>query len=506
MLALGAVGLVTALIGVTAADARIGNVSILYLPSVLIVAVRLGRGPAIVASVASFFLYDFFFIEPRYQLTVGDAEGWVTLLLLLLTAAVTGQLTADQRARARIAEEREREAVVLYDVARLTADPDLDVALHAIAQRIRAELGVDAVAIELAGDAGRPRWTIAGASDAEGSLRAAAASSALGPGPMPSSVRRGEPGRWVRLVHPSERRQQLAANVAAVPVLSGDTRIGSILLLLEPATRFSPSDDRLLSAVATQLGIARERARLRHEASEAEALRRADELKDALLDAVSHDLRTPLASILAAASSLHQRDVTWTAGERDEFLSAIEGEARRLDRLVGNLLDLSRIDAGRLRPQKSWYDPGALVDDVVARLRSVTAGHPVTTQVPDDLPPVPLDYVEIDQVLSNLIENAARYSPSGTEISIGVERGDSAVVFRVRDHGPGITSEAERELFTPFQPVMHADRRNGSGIGLGLAVSRRLVEAHGGRIWLERPVDGGSCFTFRLPVDGVPAT
>src|SRR6185312_15362038 len=163
-----------------------------------------------------------------------------------------------------------------------------------------------------------------------------------------------------------------------------------------------------------------ERARLRQEATEAEILRRTDELRAALLNAVSHDLRTPLATIMASAGSLRQQDVAWTADERQAFAQAIEEQAERLNRLVGNLLDLSRIEGGVLRPQKTWYDVGMLVEDVLRRLEPVTRRHRITLAVPDDLPPVLLDPVEIDDVLSNLVENSARYSPPETDIGIEV--------------------------------------------------------------------------------------
>ena len=147
-------------------------------------------------------------------------------------------------------------------------------------------------------------------------------------------------------------------------------------------------------------------ARLRDEANEAEVLRRGDQVKSALLDAVSHDLRTPLSSILASAGSLRQRDVEWDEEARRSFAEAIEQEAHRLDRIVGNLLDLSRLESGTLQPDRGWYEPTALINEVAARLRPLVAPHPLALDLPDELPPVHLDYSEVDQVLSNLIENA----------------------------------------------------------------------------------------------------
>jgi K+-sensing histidine kinase KdpD len=243
-----------------------------------------------------------------------------------------------------------------------------------------------------------------------------------------------------------------------------------------------------------------ERDRLRERATEAEVHRQADELKTALLGAVSHDLRTPLASIIASAGSLRQHDVVWTDAEQESFLSDIEGEARRLARIVANLLDLSRMESGTLRPERGWYDVAALVDDVLGRLRAATRDHPVRVRVSDDMPPVPLDYVEVDQVLSNLVENAVRHTPGGTEIWITVERSEGEAVITVSDSGPGIP---EAELPRLFDPFVRAARRKGGpgGVGLGLAIARGLVEAHGGRITAENRAGGGATFRFTLPLE-----
>jgi two-component system sensor histidine kinase KdpD len=254
----------------------------------------------------------------------------------------------------------------------------------------------------------------------------------------------------------------------------------------------------LLSAVAHQLGLALERLRLQREATEAEVLRRTDELRKALLNAVSHDLRTPLSSIMASAGSLRQDDVSWTEDQRREFAEAIENEAQRLNRLVGNLLDLSRIEAGSIRPEKSWYDLGSLIHEVAGRLRSVTAGHKLTINVPDGLQPVLFDYVEIDQVLSNLIENAVKYTPAGTEICVSARAAGNQVEVEVADRGAGIPEATLPRLFDAFYRASDSGLAKGSG--LGLAVAKGLVEAHGGSIRIENREGGGTRFVFTLPL------
>lgn len=324
-------------------------------------------------------------------------------------------------------------------------------------------------------------------------------------GQAPAAGQRGATGPWARLwrPHPAGRNGAIAGRndrVHAVPVRAADRRVGTIYLV-RPADggRFDAADDRLLSAVAGQMGLVVERERLRREATDAEVLRRTDQLRTALLNAVSHDLRTPLASIIASAGSLRQSDVVWTDEDRADFARAIEDRAQRLDRIVSNMLDLSRIEGGMLRPEKGWYDLGALIEDVVGRLRGTTSRHQVTVDVEDDLPPVLLDYVEIDQVLSNLIENAVKYAPAGTAILVRARRSDAELRVVVADQGPGVPAAAMPQLFDPFYRI---DRSGPpvKGLGLGLAVARGLVEAHDGRLWAESRPGEGATFIFTLPL------
>lgn len=505
-LAILGVGLVTLLL-VKLGFGHLANASMLYIIVVLVAALVLGRGPAIVAAVAAFLGSNFFLVEPRFTFTVADPDEWIALLLLLLTAVVTGHLAAGQRARAEEAAEHERQARVLYDIAVLMAEPNLAHALTTVVERLRSELAVSAVRIQVAGREGRTMVSAAaGEPEAVEALKEAPMASAdvLTGGTPAQGAAAGRPGRWIRVAAPyaSRRGPGRGLRLLRVPIPSAGAD-GEVSLVTRAAGEFSPAASRLLTAVAAQLGPAMERARLRAEATDAEVLRRTDEAKSALLDAVSHDLRTPLSSIIASAGSLLQQDVVWTDAERRGFAGLIEQEAKRLDRIVGNLLDLSRIEGGTLRPDQAWFDPAALVHDVLARLRPVTERHAVRVDMPDELPAVLLDYSEIDQVLSNLVENAARYTPTGSEIVIGARVEDGSLRVTVQDNGPGLAGVEPSGLFQPFYRPRRGARR--SGIGLGLAVARGLVEAHGGRISAENVPGGGARFEFTIPASAPSA-
>lgn len=505
---LAIVALFTGIIALVRASADVSNVSMLYLLAVMATAVLFGSWPAIFAAVASFVAFNFFFLHPRQTLTVADDEEWVALGLLLASGVVTGQLASIMRERAQEAQRREREAIILYDLVRMMSAPGLREALTDVAERLRVELGMGAVLLALGRHAPVQAEAVAGDTESVQIAREAVplAEMILATGRPPSPGERGAPGRWIRVVRPGARaanQSPAGGRVRTVPVqLEGQHAASLMLVRAAGAPPLSPADDRLLSAVAHQLGLALQRLRLQHEATEAEALRRTDELRAALVNAVSHDLRTPLSSILASAGSLLQTDVDWTEEQKQAFARAIVDEARRLDRLVGNLLDLSRIESGNIHPEKGWYDLASLISEVAGRLQWLMSGRDVSLEVPEDLPPVHFDYVEIDQVVSNLVENAVAHTPPGTGISLRARQSGDHVEVSVTDNGPGIPPQDLPHIFKPF---FRGSPRGGGRGGLGLAVARGLVEAHGGRIQAENRPEGGARFSFTLPLGERPA-
>jgi two-component system sensor histidine kinase KdpD len=366
------------------------NASMLYLGAVLIVAVFFGRGPAIAASIAAFLTFNFLFVEPTLTFTVASPDEVLGLFTFLLVAIVTGQLAARLRVRAEDAEAREREARLLFDLSTILASQRLRPALEAVAERLRVELHVEAVAVELRDpETGLAKVVVGDAEAAHLARRQAAQVQVLNTRSQAGTSATG-PGRWVRVSPPRGASQPAEdRGVIRVPIRSGGSEpVGDLVLVTARDARTLPAPDaRLLATSANQLALAIEQDRLRQEATDAELLRRTDELRSALIDAVAHDLRTPLASIIASAGSLRQADVTWTEAERRDFLEAIEDEAERLNRIVGNLLDLSRIQGGSLVPSRDWHDIGLVIRDSVARLRPVIGSQRVEIDLPPDLGP-----------------------------------------------------------------------------------------------------------------------
>jgi two-component system sensor histidine kinase KdpD len=273
------------------------------------------------------------------------------------------------------------------------------------------------------------------------------------------------------------------------------------------ATDFSADERRLLTTFANQAALAIERANLIEEATRAAALAQADQLKSALLTAVSHDLRTPLASIKASATSLLQENIHWDAATQRDFLTAINEETDRLTRLVGNFLDLSRIQGGALRPEREWYDIAEVIGAVTRRLAPLMEAHPLRVAIAPDLPLLHFDYVEIAQVLANLIENAAKYSAPGTDIIVAADSEEGDVRVCVTDHGFGIPAADLSYVFDTFYRVQRSGQGRGiAGTGIGLAICKGFIEAHGGRIGVSSTVGQGTTFSFTLPVTAVRQT
>jgi two-component system, OmpR family, sensor histidine kinase KdpD len=481
------------------------NIGLLFLLLTLMISAIWGRAPGLIAALLTNLSLNFFFIEPLHHFTVQEPRNVGGLGIFLLVSVVGSSLLTAAKDAAGQARRRQAETQIALTMSReMSGQLEPEAALRQLCREATGAFDAPGAAVLKVGDG----WSVLASAGEESAARVpgaderAVADRAASTGAIQGLGRSGvSQTRAPRIVFPAGRRAAYpdARSFAMVPLKVGDRLLG-VLRLDGPIgdTPFRDHPEDLLSAIASEAALAIHRAELSQAAAHAEALREADELKTALLNAVSHDLRTPLASIIASAGSLQQDDVRWTDEERLSFAEAIEHEAQRLDRLVGNLLDLSRIESGSLRPEKGWYDLGPLVGEVLGRLKPTLAQHVVTTDLADNLPPVSLDYIEIDEVLTNLVENAIKYTPPGTEIGVSTRMSGDNVMVEVDDRGPGIPTLSLPHIFEPFYRVKGSKAR---GTGLGLAVARGLIEAHGGRIWAENRPDGGAKFLFTLPLD-----
>jgi two-component system sensor histidine kinase KdpD len=493
--ALALVGAMTAVLAPVRERLGQVNVVLLFLLLVLIAAARWGWGPGIFASLAANLAYNFFFVSPVHTFTVQEPHNAVTLPVFLLVAALTSALLGRARVGEAAARRREQETAVLYDLSRvIIVTPDARSALTAVCERARETFAVDGCVV-LAPQDGRLA-TVAASSSTERTTtdyERHAAEEAFATGEIVFVGGRGP--RRPRIVGMADRR----APVVYVPLRVGGQTVGALEVVGTLRARVFTADElRLLAAFADIAALALDRDRLLRQAAGAEALRETDRLKSALLSAVSHDLRTPLASIKSAVSGLLDPDVMWDEATRRELLTAVDEETDRLTRFVANLLDLSRIEGGALRPDTDWYDVRELLETATARLGRMAARHRLTLHIDEEIGEAPLDYVQISQVIANLVENAAKFAPEGTEIRVAARRLPDAVELSVADQGPGIPPEERDHVFEKFYRAPGAGRR-AHGAGLGLAICKGLVEAHGGRIRAEDAPGGGARFVVMLP-------
>ncbi|MBO0782692.1 MAG: DUF4118 domain-containing protein, partial [Ktedonobacteraceae bacterium] len=498
----------------------IPNISLIYLPVVLALASTRGLYAAVVASITAFFTFDFFLIMPFYTFTIARFEEWLALFIFLATAIITGQLASALRRRAEEATQREWETRILYELVKATTSEEdiekqLSIIAHAVVD-VFASSGVYDCAIILLDEQGKLTLRAAARQPvAEMHLSADeehSADLAMAQGQTVDLYANTNSSSSLKEVSSHHLRRVLTRRPAGyryvrlIPLHFGTKALGVARLLMEDSGRsfrigLGAEETRLDPRMAffwtflEQAEAVMERARLRRENLQVELLRRTDALRTALLSSVSHDLRTPLASIKASASSLLQEDVQWSEEERKSFAMAIEREADRLNRLVGNLLDMSRIEGGALKLEKEWYPLDELIHDVLGHMQNVLQGREIHTTVPPDLPPVEIDYLQMDQVLTNLLENALRYTSSSIEITAEVV--DKELQVSVADRGPGIPRADLERIFDKFYRVARrAGTSSAMGTGLGLAVCRGIIEAHGGHIWAEERPGGGAIFRF----------
>ena len=497
-----ALALVTGLVAVLQGDLKVANPSAAYLLAVVALAVVFGTRAAVAGSIAAFLLYDYLFVDPRFTLTVAAIEEWFNLALLLVVGIVCGRLAGAQRDRAREAETRERVTRALFEISReLASAQSAGPAMVVIAELLRVETRMERVWIG-----------ISSAGSQERVMADSGPPPPIAPPPVHFVLRRmpgDEPAQWVKVhapkgLHAGEKPAGGPGSASEITlrilITSNGVTLGSIWTRrTRQAGLPERPETRVLAAAADQLGRALERDRLVREAMSVEVARRSDALKSALLDSVSHDLRTPLASIRAAAGSLMDPTVNWSAEDERATAASIDREADRLNRLVSNILDLSRIEAGGLVARHSAFPLEDLIPDVLERLRPLLGPRPIEVDIPPGLPPIDIDEVFIDQVLTNLLENTARYAGAGVAVRVSARQVEPGqILLTIEDAGPGVPADALPHLFEKFYRVPRTGEGARRGTGLGLAVVRGLVETMGGRITARPSAMGGLAMDLEL--------
>ena len=481
------------LVRVGSAAPDLANVVLVYLLAVVLVAVRLGRGPAVLASVLGVATFDFFFVPPFYTFAVRDTQYAFACGVMLAVATVTSALTERVRQQAEVARRREGRTAALLDLSRHLAEAfDAPAVARATVTQVAAVVDV-AAAVLIRG---------------EGGLSVVAAT--VEPFPLNAVERRA--AEW------AEQHRRPAGAGTSTPVLAPQiTPSADGLYLPMTATRGvvgilavrHPAPDReltqLLAAFAAQAAAALERATLADEARLAWEQVEAEFLRNTLLSSVSHDLRTPLAAIAGAADTLLQTDGSIDPATRRDLTETVLDESRRMERLIVNLLDVTRLESGGLNLRLEWQPVAEGIGAALHRARHRLAGRDVRVDVPANLPMIRVDAVSFEQVLSNLLDNAAEYTPAGAPLEVAASAADGRVVVSVADRGPGVPAGAEEKVFQKFFRA-HAGGGGRRGIGLGLAICRGIVEAHGGRITVAHRSGGGAVFRIELPLESPPPT
>jgi two-component system sensor histidine kinase KdpD len=466
----------------------LSNLIMVYLLGVIVVATRYGRGPSLLASLLSVAAFDFFFVPPYFTFAVSDTEYLVTFAVMLVVALVISGLAVRIRAQAESARERERRMAALYAMSRELAstrgvDRLLEVAVRHIAEVFRTR-----VVVLLPQPDGR----------------LAPGEGAAAQFPMDASEL--AVSQWVH-----EHGQVAGQGTDTLPGASGlylplTGSRGTVGVLglrpQDPRSLRAPEQLHQLETFASQTALAIERARLAEEAEQAQVRAETERLRNSLLSSVSHDLRTPLASITGAASTLLEGESRLDAGTRRDLLEALHEEADRLNRLVQNLLEMTRLESGALQLHTEWHSVEEVVGAALGRFGKALARRPVTTRVPADLPLVPMDDVLIEQVLINLVDNVLKYTPAESPVEVSAEDTGTAVLVEVADRGPGLPPGEERRIFEKFHRAEAT--RSVRGAGLGLAICQGIVRAHGGRIWAENRPGGGIAIRFTLPLKEAP--
>jgi two-component system sensor histidine kinase KdpD len=462
------------------------NIVMLFLLTVVLVAVKWGRGPAVLAAFVSVASFDFFYVEPKFSFAVSDFQYLLTFAVMLIVALIIGQMTAGLRYQARVAAHREERARVLYEFARdmssllLTGDV-VEAATKIIANTFRAKVAI----------------LVPDAQDRIQAPAGAGTQAAFDVGAAQWAYDKAQPA--------GAGTDTLAGNDYLYVPLRAPMRTRGVLVIKpdNPRLLLVPEQRRHLDTFAALTAIALERVHYVEVAQQALISMESEHLRNSLLSALSHDLRTPLAALVGLAESLALTRPPLSP-EQLESANAIAEEARRMGAMVSNLLEMARIESGEVKLRSHWHPFEEVVGSALKAAQPALANHRVVLNLARDLPLVEFDATLIERVLYNLVENACKYTPPGSTVTVTADVAGGNLVVSVSDNGPGIPGGREESIFEKF--TRGTRESTTPGVGLGLAISRAIVEAHGGRISARNGPAGGAVFTFTLPLGMPPET
>lgn len=478
------VGAATLLCGLVGRFLEPTNLVMVYLLAVVVAAVRLGRRPAMLTAFLGVLAFDFFFVPPHITFAVADTQYLITFAGLLMVGLVISSLVARARERADVIRVREIQTASLYYLSRdLAASADIVTVLQAVIRNVEEALNARAVIFLPEGER----------------LEQLATSDGLVLDSKEQAV-----ADWAfRNRQPAGCGTDtlVSAGLIYLPLQTPASQLGVLGVQMEDELEYRSTESRrLLDAFATQAAMAIERVQFSHQAEQAQILQARENLERALLNSISHDLRTPLVTVTGVLASLRDEGAHFSEESRHELLDTAAGEAERLNRFVGNLLDMTRIEAGAIRLNSELCDVQDLVGCAMAAIKQRVGGRTIQIRLADDLPMVPLDLVLMTQVLVNLLDNSLKYSPaeSSIEISARLERG--WLLLEIADRGPGVPEQDLKRVFDKFYRIPVPEGVGGTG--LGLSICKGIVEAHNGSIKAVNRADGGLLMVIRLPLGG----
>ncbi len=464
---------------------ELANIAMLFLLAVLLVSVRYGLGPSIMASFLNVAAFDFFFVPPRFSFAVSDVQYLMTFSVMLVVGLVTAQLTTGLKYQARVASRREQRVRALYKMSRDLSGALMPEQIAEISQRF-AESEFGAKSVLLLADARDrlvPVHVQGGGLDIDLGIAQWAFDHGTEAG-CGTDTLAGSPVLYLPLKAPMRTRGVLALEPR------------------KPDRLLPPEQTRLLDTFARLLAISIERVHYVDVAQSTTVQMESERLRNSLLSAISHDLRTPLAALVGLADSMAMTQPPPT-GQQLDIAASMREEALRMNSLVNNLLDMARLQSGAVKLNRQWQPLEEIVGSAIKSVGAVLASHQLRVQLPDDLPLLQFDAVLIERLLSNLLENAAKYTPAGSHIDIGAGRGSPGQIdIWVDDDGPGLPAGREEAIFKKFERGQKESAT--PGVGLGLAICRAIVEAHHGSIRAENRSSGGARFVFSLPLGHPP--